>query len=127
MRHSWPGNIRELQHVIQRAVILSRGGTLDLSHWSRSCWNSARHRLTRELRRRDPRAHPGNAARDRTASSAGPRGAAARLGLKRSTLLSKMEKLGISPADVVPAWAGCEVDPTSDQPATATPTARPIA
>jgi len=32
---------------------------------------------------------------------AGPRGAAARLGLKRTTLLSKMEKLGITPADVV--------------------------
>jgi len=34
---------------------------------------------------------------------AGPRGAAVRLGLKRTTLLSKMQKLGITPADVVPA------------------------
>ena len=100
-RHSWPGNIRELQHVIQRAVILSRGGTLDLTPLqpllpqqraaaAASFDDAIREHILEVLRETD-------------GVVGGPRGAAARLGLKRSTLLSKMEKLGISPADAAAA------------------------
>ena len=47
--------------------------------------------------------------RDTNGVVAGPRGAAARLGLKRTTLMSKMEKLGIGPGDVATARAQCPV------------------
>jgi formate hydrogenlyase transcriptional activator len=99
--HPWPGNVRELQHVLQRAVILSHGGSLQLPpleapvkaartpvpHGA-TLAEAARERIVEVLR-------------ETNGMVAGPRGAAARLGLKRTTLLSKMEKLGIIPADVV--------------------------
>ena len=100
--YSWPGNIRELQNLVERAVILSRDGVLP----------NPLHKQQTELM--IPRLH-----RTRTFHSSmtledsdraliletleqgswivgGPRGAAAKLGLKRTTLLAKMRRLGIS-------------------------------
>ena len=98
----WPGNIRELQNLVERAVILSRDGVLP----------NPLHKKQTELT--VPGLH-----RTRTFPSSltledsdrtliletleqagwivgGPRGAAAKLGLKRTTLLAKMRRLGIS-------------------------------
>jgi formate hydrogenlyase transcriptional activator len=100
--YSWPGNIRELQNLVERAVILSRGGVLP---------NPLHKKQTEPM---IPTLH-----RSRTFESSmtledsdralivetleqagwivgGPRGAAAKLGLKRTTLLAKMRRLEIS-------------------------------
>jgi len=94
-RYSWPGNIRELQNLIERAVIMTPGNVLqiqasDLQESNRTLSNMAgtledveRQRILQALR-------------EAGAVIGGPHGAAVRLGLKRTTLLSKMQKLGIS-------------------------------
>jgi formate hydrogenlyase transcriptional activator len=96
-RYSWPGNVRELQNVIERAVILSRGSSLEVP--------------LGDLQLAVDGAEPCDAAvtladaeRDHILSTldetgwvvGGPKGAAARLGMKRSTLQWKMKRLGIS-------------------------------
>jgi len=100
VRHPWPGNVRELQHVVQRAVILSHGPSLQLPPLD------ARVRAPRaatNVERFDDavRDHILEVLRETNGVVAGPLGAAVRLGLKRTTLLSKMERLGIGPQDVV--------------------------
>jgi formate hydrogenlyase transcriptional activator len=105
VRHPWPGNVRELQHVIHRAVILSRGDSLQLPPLEaplKPARTPAPHGDTFEDAVRE---HILEVLRETNGVVAGPRGAAARLGLKRTTLLSKMEKLGITPADVAPSPA----------------------
>jgi formate hydrogenlyase transcriptional activator len=100
--YSWPGNIRELQNLVERAVILSRDGVLP----------NPLHKKQTELM-------APSLLRTRTSYSSmtledsdraliletleqagwivgGPRGAAGKLGLKRTTLLAKMKRLGIS-------------------------------
>src|SRR5689334_98089 len=102
-RHPWPGNIRELQHVLHRAVILSHGGSLELPPLeapAKATRTPVPHAETFEDAMRE---HIVEVLRVTNGLVAGPRGAAVRLGLKRTTLLSKMQKLGIIPADVVPA------------------------
>jgi formate hydrogenlyase transcriptional activator len=103
VRHPWPGNVRELQHVVHRAVILSHGGSLQLPRLEAP---------VKILRTAAPYAEPSADAvrehivdilRQTNGIVAGPRGAAMRLGLKRTTLLSRMKKLGISVAEVVAA------------------------
>ena len=99
-RWSWPGNIRELENFIERAVILSRG--------------SALHAPLAELEAEeeiDPRSDPSlesaerehilRALRDAKGMIGGPDGAATRLGLKRTTLNSKIKKLGIERRDYI--------------------------
>lgn len=100
--YSWPGNIRELQNLVERAVILSRDGVLPnpLRNNQTDLPNPSLHR-TRTF-------HPSMAPEDSdralivdTLEQAGwivggPRGAAGKLGLKRTTLLAKMKRLGIS-------------------------------
>jgi formate hydrogenlyase transcriptional activator len=103
LRHPWPGNIRELQHVLQRAVILSHGGSLQLPPLeapAKTTKPSAPHVETFDDAVRE---HIVEVLRETNGVVAGPRGAAVRLGLKRTTLLSKMQKLGISPANVASA------------------------
>jgi len=101
VHHPWPGNVRELQHVIQRAVILSHGGSLQLPPLEAPV-KTARTPVPQGATLADAaREHIVEVLRETNGIVAGPRGAAARLGLKRTTLLSKMEKLGITPADVV--------------------------
>ena len=99
--YSWPGNIRELQNLVERSVILSRDGVLP---------NPLLKRQTEVM---PPPQHRFDACPSSTLEDSdralivetldqlgwvvgGPRGAAAKLGLKRTTLLARMRRLGIS-------------------------------
>jgi transcriptional regulator with GAF, ATPase, and Fis domain len=105
--YAWPGNVRELQNMVERAVILARDGVLP----------NPLHKKQTELM--IPSLHPARTFPSSAFHSAmtlqdsdhalivetleqagwivgGPRGAAAKLGLKRTTLLAKMKRLGIS-------------------------------
>jgi formate hydrogenlyase transcriptional activator len=94
MDYSWPGNIRELQNVIERSVILSEGASLHLAALpSRS--SSSKDPVTLADAERD---HILNALRESNGVLGGARGAAARLGVKRTTLIGKMRKCGVSRA-----------------------------
>ena len=94
-RYSWPGNVRELENLIERAVILSRGPTLHvpLPEERLSGEAPAAAVVTLEAAERE---HILRALRDTNWVIAGPQGAAARLGMKRTTLQSRMAKLGIT-------------------------------
>jgi len=93
--YQWPGNIRELQNLIERAVILSNNGVLPnplpatgtqaviVSHAAPTLRDSERALILHTLERVGW-------------VIGGPKGAAAKLGLKRTTLIHKMQKLGIS-------------------------------
>jgi transcriptional regulator with GAF, ATPase, and Fis domain len=100
--HSWPGNIRELQNLVERAVILSRDGVLPnpLQKKQTELMIPSLHR-TRSFHSRMTWEDRDSALILETLEQAGwivggPRGAAAKLGLKRTTLLAKMRRLGIS-------------------------------
>ena len=94
-RYQWPGNVRELENLIERAVILSRGPALHvpLPENRFSADAPAASPVTLEAAERE---HILRALRDTNWVIAGPNGAAARLGMKRTTLQSRMAKLGIS-------------------------------
>jgi formate hydrogenlyase transcriptional activator len=91
----WPGNVRELENVIERAVIQSRGSALHLPlHEFRASQAPAHgHAVTLEDAERD---HILKVLGETDWVVGGPHGAAVRLGMKRTTLASRMEKLGIS-------------------------------
>ncbi|MBN2702097.1 MAG: sigma-54-dependent Fis family transcriptional regulator [Methylothermaceae bacterium] len=92
--HPWPGNIRELEHVIERAVILSRGTELLLEEeFSRTDSPEQPPRL--ETLEEAERAHILKVLKATGWRVSGRDGAAELLGLKRSTLESRMKKLGI--------------------------------
>jgi len=96
VRYPWPGNVRELQNVIERAVILSPGPTLqvplaDLEPAGQQAPMAAAVTLADAERE-----HILSALRETGWVLGGPAGAAARLGMKRTTLQNKMRKLGIS-------------------------------
>ena len=96
-QYPWPGNIRELQNFSERAVILSPGRTLraplsDLKSFSEQ---PPAHDGVITLQDAD-REHILKALKETNWLIGGPGGAAARLGLKRTTLLGKMRKLGLS-------------------------------
>jgi len=104
-RYSWPGNIRELQNFIERAVILTPGSVLRIqtnelqssgpiaSTVGGTLEDVERQRILQTLR-------------ETGGVIGGQQGAAARLGLKRTTLLSKMQKLGISRYTKYSSFAG---------------------
>ena len=94
LAHSWPGNVRELEHVVERAVILSGEGTLDIRLHERSALDAGRH-MPGDALADVNRAHILAVLRSANWVVAGPNGAAARLGVKRTTLNFKMKKLGI--------------------------------
>lgn len=94
----WPGNIRELENFIERSVILTQSSALqvpigELGGNGANVWvpdtgaTTERDEILRILHETKGRV-------------AGPQGAAARLGLKRTTLISRMKKLGIDPRTV---------------------------
>jgi len=93
-KYHWPGNIRELENLIERAVILSRGNVLDvpLTELRERDDETAVEAQTLQAHERD---HILRTLRDTGWILAGPHGAAARLGMKRTTLQSRMQKLGI--------------------------------
>jgi formate hydrogenlyase transcriptional activator len=94
VRYPWPGNIRELQNFIERAVILTQGDVLRIPALP-SIAAVANEPVTLEEAERD---HILNALRESNWVVGGTRGAAARLGVKRTTLISKMRKRGLSKA-----------------------------
>jgi formate hydrogenlyase transcriptional activator len=102
VHYSWPGNVRELQHFIERAVILSSGKTLqaplgELKPHKRqvSIKPAAKRRTMEEIERESIL----EALRESNWIVGGPQGAAVKLGLKRTTLASRMERLGLSRQD----------------------------
>jgi formate hydrogenlyase transcriptional activator len=97
-RYSWPGNIRELQNVIERAVILSDGPILKvpLSELSRDATNYYASDSWGATLEEVERRHILSVLKDANWVFSGPHGAAARLGIKRSTLQFRIKKLGIS-------------------------------
>ena len=96
MNYSWPGNIRELENFIERSVILSEGERL-CAPLAELRLDAAQRPMDSEGTLRDrERKHITETLRQTQGVLSGPSGAAARLGLKRTTLQYKMEKLGIS-------------------------------
>jgi len=92
-RWSWPGNIRELQNVIERAVILSKGPVLTVS---RAEFETAVPAISTPVTLEDAeREHILRALAETNWVIGGSRGAAARLGLKRTSLVSTMRRLHI--------------------------------
>jgi formate hydrogenlyase transcriptional activator len=93
--HSWPGNVRELQNFIERSVILTTGKTLRprLEGLRQAAEHSAPEAITLEEAERD---HICKTLKQTNGVVAGPHGAAARLGMRRSTLYFHMQRLGIS-------------------------------
>ncbi len=101
--YSWPGNIRELQNLIERAVIRSNGGVLQnplpISKLQNP-WSTSK-KITVTVRSQNTLIDSTRAAILQALCAAGwviggSGGAAARLGLKRTTLIAKMKKLGIT-------------------------------
>ncbi|MBB1200671.1 GAF domain-containing protein [Enterobacteriaceae bacterium 89] len=110
-RYPWPGNVRELQNVIERAVILTQGNTLNLQLADLKMPSAAApvSRPQPAAIKLPPMFNPSvpesddaekeriiQALREANGIVAGPKGAAQKLGLKRTTLLSRMQRLGIS-------------------------------
>jgi formate hydrogenlyase transcriptional activator len=93
--YHWPGNIRELENVIERAVILTQGQTLQvpLAELTRPTEVVSDSVIPLDVAERRLILHALNEAKW---VIGGPTGAAARLGMKRTTLQGKMRKLGIS-------------------------------
>src|SRR6202040_3304719 len=107
-RYHWPGNIRELQNVIERAVIISAGPALSIdvsdlkfpttSHPEERATpaNSQSNAALRDVLQETERQQIIKALMQSNWVIAGPNGAAARLGINRSTLQVRIRKLGIS-------------------------------
>jgi formate hydrogenlyase transcriptional activator len=100
LRHRWPGNIRELQDVIERAVIISSGPVLQIPLDDFDCGAPAtagRHapENLRSVLDDTERSQIFRALEQCNWIVAGPGGAAVRLGMKRTTLQARMQKLGI--------------------------------
>lgn len=100
VRWEWPGNIRELENFVERSVILTKGTTLraPISELEVSLEPSDAGNASLESAERD---HILRVLREAKGVIAGPNGAAARLGLKRTTLNSKLKKLGIEREEYV--------------------------
>jgi len=103
LNHPWPGNVRELQNFIERAVILSPAKVLraPLAELKQSADVDAfdQSAVPKAMSLKDAeRNHVIDALAETNWVVGGPKGAAARLGLQRTTLISKMQKLGISRA-----------------------------
>jgi formate hydrogenlyase transcriptional activator len=93
VRHAWPGNVRELQNFIERSVILSKGPVLAGSLPDPTCAPKTSSPVTLE---EAESSHILQALRQTGGVVGGPNGAAARLGLRRTTLISKMRRLRIN-------------------------------
>ncbi len=93
--YAWPGNIRELENLIERAVILSTGLDLAVPLSELKASHAANHSAQVSTLESAEREHIIRALSATDWVIGGPLGAAAKLGMKRTTLQSKMQKLGI--------------------------------
>jgi formate hydrogenlyase transcriptional activator len=93
--YRWPGNVRELEHFIERAVVLTPGPELEVSLSELKSSAPAVPVMISTLEDAE-RGHIIRTLDETNWVIGGPNGAAARLGMKRTTLQSKMQKLGIS-------------------------------
>ena len=109
--YQWPGNIRELQNIIERSVILSSGPSLNVpmaelhalampASAGEAPAKSTRRTPVRSILAEVDRNQIIGALEEAGGRIGGPSGAAARLGLKRTTFITRMKKLGISPSPV---------------------------
>src|SRR5580692_1979720 len=96
--YPWPGNIRELQNIVERSVILSSGDTF----WIEKAWLASQEATRQELPgplpdtlQNQERKIIETALAESKGKVAGPKGAAAKLGIPRSTLDTKIKQLGI--------------------------------
>ena len=94
-RYQWPGNIRELEHVIERAVILSEGSELEPIDWLSQSDNKTGMARTMTLEEME-RQHITDILEQTNWRVSGDKGAAKILGLNPTTLEARMKKLGIS-------------------------------
>lgn len=94
--YHWPGNVRELEHFIERAVILTRGAELEVSLAELKTTEPAPTTTNLPTLETAEREHILRALEETNWVIGGPHGAAAKLGLKRTTLQSRMQKLGIA-------------------------------
>ncbi len=96
--HHWPGNVRELENYVQRALILSPGGTLELPGPPGGGGLPAPHEPVSAMGSFDEEARAliERVLRDTGGKVYGPDGAAARLGLKPTTLQGKMKRYGVT-------------------------------
>jgi formate hydrogenlyase transcriptional activator len=103
--YAWPGNVRELQNVVERAVVATTGPTLVLPEPERRTSRATTPRTLAQVERE----HIVATLQATNWVLGGWDGAAARLGLSRTTLISRMQRLGIS--------AGSDVRKSASQPA----------
>ncbi|MER1696108.1 sigma 54-interacting transcriptional regulator [Proteus mirabilis] len=113
--YPWPGNVRELENIIERAVILTRGSTLNLQLKELNINKPSRLKqvlsqpsaIEKKMQTSAPESDDEEreriiqALRETNGVVAGARGAALKLGLKRTTLLSRMQRLGISIPEIL--------------------------
>ena len=104
VRHSWPGNVRELQNLIERSMILSNGTVLsgslpEVPHTTEdgTRWSTTSTPVTLL---EGQISHIRQTLQETKGVIGGPNGAAARLGLPRTTLIHRMKRLGITVASV---------------------------
>ena len=104
VHYDWPGNVRELQNVIERAVILSKGGVLRVPAGDLKVAGQKNEPAARRVRAAvsmPEREQIVEALRESKGRVGGEDGAAARLGLKRTTLIAHMKRLGINSRTVI--------------------------
>jgi len=97
MRWDWPGNVRELENLIERSVILTTGSTLNVSLPAKLGGAIDAVEVVGNF---EEQARIVTVLRETKGRISGPKGAALRLGVKRSTLLDRMKKLGIDAREV---------------------------
>ena len=95
----WPGNVRELRNLVERAVILTRNSTLAISVPELA--NTGANVVPARITKVDEQGGIMRVLKETKGRVGGPNGAAARLGLQRTTLLTRMKNLGIDPRQ---AW-----------------------
>ncbi|HHG8772797.1 TPA: formate hydrogenlyase transcriptional activator FlhA [Raoultella planticola] len=100
-RMAWPGNVRELENVIERAVLLTRGSVLQLSLPELNIEPEPMAAEVLPQEGEDEFQLIVRVLKESNGVVAGPKGAAQRLGLKRTTLLSRMKRLGINKDELV--------------------------
>ncbi|MBL4658640.1 MAG: sigma 54-interacting transcriptional regulator [Flavobacteriales bacterium] len=93
--YEWPGNIRELENLVERAIILSSDGVLNFEHFGTSEKESLDNIASGLSLQQVEHAHVLRTVREKGWVITGPKGAALSLGLKPSTLRDRMKKLGI--------------------------------